>query len=320
MKNSIWNAVEEAHIIAVGGHIRPDGDCVGSCSAMYSYIKKVYPDKEVYVYFDKVPAVFGYINAVNEAITDYRDVMADLFISLDLSDPERLGDAKPYFDNADITINIDHHISNPGFADINCVFPDSSSTCEVVYELFDDAFIDKEIAEALYTGIVHDTGVFQYSCAGKRTMEIAGILVEKGIDKSRIIDESFYEKTYKQNLILGRCLLESYLCLENKCIVSVATAEIMKEYEADTEDLDGIVNQLRITKGVKAAVFIYELSDKEYKVSLRANGDVNVSRAAVIFGGGGHIKAAGCTLRGELSEELPKLISEVDKSIKEAGE
>ena len=246
--------------------------------------------------------------------------MADLFISLDLSDPERLGDAKPYFDNADITINIDHHISNPGFADINCVFPDSSSTCEVVYELFDDAFIDKEIAEALYTGIVHDTGVFQYSCAGKRTMEIAGILVEKGINKSRIIDESFYEKTYKQNLILGRCLLESYLCLENKCIVSVATAEIMKEYEADTEDLDGIVNQLRITKGVKAAVFIYELSDKEYKVSLRANGDVNVSRAAAVFGGGGHIKAAGCTLRGELSEELPKLISEVDKSIKEAGE
>lgn len=109
-------------------------------------------------------------------------------------------------------------------------------------------------------------------------------------------------------------------CLENKCIVSVATAEIMKEYEADTEDLDGIVNQLRITKGVKAAVFIYELSDKEYKVSLRANGDVNVSRAAAVFGGGGHIKAAGCTLRGELSEELPKLISEVDKSIKEAGE
>ena len=250
MKNSIWKAVKEAHIIAVGGHIRPDGDCVGACSAMYYYIKKVYTDKDVYVYFD----------------------------------------------NADKTINIDHHISNPGFADINCVFPDSSSTCEVIYELFDDKCIDMEIAEALYTGIVHDTGVFQYSCAGRRTMEIAGALSEKGINKSRIIDESFYEKTYKQNLILGRCLLESYLCLENQCIVSVATAEIMKEYDADTEDLEGIVNQLRITKGVKAAVFIYELSDKEYKVSLRANQNVNVSSAEAVFGGGGHIKAAGCTL------------------------
>ncbi len=320
MKNSIWKAVKDAEIIAVGGHIRPDGDCVGSCSAMYAYIKKVYPKKEVYVYFDKVPVVFNYIKAVNEAITDYHDVSADLFISLDVSDPERLGNAKPYFDNAKKTINIDHHISNPGFADINYVFPDSSSTCQVVYELFDDELIDTEIAEALYTGIVHDTGVFQYSCAKKRTMEIAGLLAEKGINKTKIIDESFYEKTYKQNLILGRCLLESHLELDGKCIISVATADIMKEYEADTQDLEGIVNQLRITKGVKAAVFIYELSDREYKVSLRANGDVDVSRAAAVFGGGGHIKAAGCTLYGELSEELPKLISEIDKSIKEAGE
>ncbi len=318
MKNSIWNAVKEACVIVIGGHIRPDGDCVGSCAAMYNYIKKLYPQKELFICLDKIPDVFAYIRAVDEAASDPGDISADLFISLDASDPERLGDAKIYFDKAKKTINIDHHISNPGFADINYVFPDASSTCEVIYELLDYDMIDTRIAEALYTGIVHDTGVFQYSCAKRRTMEIAGALDEKGINKTKIIDESFYEKTYKQNLMLGRCLLESRLLLDGDCIISVATADIMREYEADAQDLEGIVSQLRMTRGVKVAVFVYELSAGEYKVSLRANGNIDVSRIASVFGGGGHVKASGCTLYGGLDSEIPKLISEIEKSIKEA--
>lgn len=314
-KNDVYKCIEASDTIAIGGHVRPDGDCTGSCLAFYQYIRKVYPDKKVYVYSDKIPEIFNYIKGYEAASSEDLPESPDLFISLDCSSIDRLVDGGKRFSEAKYTVNIDHHISNTGFAQINMVESAASSTCEVIFGLFDEDVIDSDIATALYTGIIHDTGVFAYSNTSRRTMEIGGFLIEKGIDTDRIIDESFYEKTYKQNLLLGRCLLESRLILDGRCIISVATREIMDEYEATPEDFEGIVNQLRITKGVKVAIFIYQLSEDEYKVSMRANGSVDVSRAAVVFGGGGHVKAAGCSLRGNLKEELDKLIDEVKKQI-----
>ncbi len=315
MKNSVWDIVENSDTIAIGGHVRPDGDCAGSCLAFYQYIKKVYPDKTVTLFSDKIPEVFNYIKGYEMA--DLKEILKplDLFISLDCSSPDRLYDKGEYFNLAKHTINIDHHISNTGFAQLNFVEPKASSTCEVVFGLFDKSMIDLDIATALYTGIIHDTGVFAYSNTSGKTMEIAGFLLEKGVDAAKIIDESFYEKTYKQNLVLGRCILESRLILSDKCIISTATEDIMKEYDVTPADLEGIVSQLRLTKGVKAAIFIYQLNEGEYKVSLRANGNVDVSRAALEFGGGGHVKAAGCTLYGNLEEETEKIIAAVEKQI-----
>lgn len=315
MKNSVWDIVENSDTIAIGGHVRPDGDCAGSCLAFYQYIKKVYPDKTVTLFSDKIPEVFNYIKGYEMA--DLKEILKplDLFISLDCSSPDRLYDKGEYFNLAKHTINIDHHISNTGFARLNFVEPKASSTCEVVFGLFDKSMIDLDIATALYTGIIHDTGVFAYSNTSGKTMEIAGFLLEKGVDAAKIIDESFYEKTYKQNLVLGRCILESRLILSDKCIISTATEDIMKEYDVTPADLEGIVSQLRLTKGVKAAIFIYQLNEGEYKVSLRANGNVDVSRAALEFGGGGHVKAAGCTLYGNLEEETEKIIAAVEKQI-----
>ncbi len=319
MKNKIWEMVNDAKIIAIGGHIRPDGDCVGSCVSMYQYIKKICPDKQVYVYFDEVQEIFDYLIKKAECIFDYRDVSADLFMTVDASDMKRLGDAGIYIEKAEHVINIDHHISNTLFGDINVVYPESSSTCEVLYELFNEELIDKDIAESLFTGIIHDTGVFQYSNVSKRTMEIGGILKEKGIDSDRIIDETFYEKTYKQNLLLGRCLLSSKLYLDGKCIVSIATKETFDEFDAVFSDTEGIVNQLRITKGIKVAAFIYELCEDEYKVSLRANQNVDVSKVCAVFGGGGHVKAAGCTLYGDIDTQLERLLEQIDIQIQDAG-
>ncbi len=311
MKNDIFNAIEMSDTIAVGGHVRPDGDCAGACLAVYQYIRKVYPDKKVYVYSDKIPEVFSYIKGYEAAKPDEITEPVDLFISLDCSSVDRHCDQGKCFNSAKHTVNIDHHISNNGFAQINLVEPKASSTCEVVFGLFDESVIDSDIATALYTGIVHDTGVFTYSNTSRKTMETAGFLLEKDIDTDKIIDESFYEKTYKQNLILGRCILESRLILDGKVIVSVATEELMKEYDVTAQDLEGIVNQLRLTKGVKAAVFVYQLKENEYKVSLRANGSTDVSKVAVSFGGGGHVKAAGCTLYGDLCGQMEKLISRI---------
>ena len=124
----------------------------------------------------------------------------------------------------------------------------------------------------------------------------AAKLISYGFDFSRLIEETFYEKTYLQTQILGRALLESILFMDGKCVVSVIDRKTMDFYGASPQDLEGIVSQLRSIKGVECAIFMYETGVLEYKVSMRSGGLVNVSQIASYFGGGGHVRAAGCTM------------------------
>ena len=146
-------------------------------------------------------------------------------------------------------------------------------------------------------------------------MEIAGKLMETGIDYSKIIDETFYTKTFEQNQILGKALTESRLYLDQKVIASVVTMEDMRQYRVLPKHLDGIVNQLRVTKGVEAAVFLYETQDGAFKVSARSNGRVNVAEIAVKFGGGGHARAAGCSMEGTPEEIISTITEEIKRQL-----
>jgi len=295
----ILDEVRGAKSVAISGHIRPDGDCVGSCMGLYLYLTKELPDAKVDVFLEKPSDVFNCIRGIDEIkdATLYQNAVYDVFIVLDCS-KERLGDAEVIFDNGKKTINIDHHISNAGCGDVNYLRADASSASELVYELLEEDKVDEEIAKALYIGIVHDTGVFQYSNTTPATLRVVAELVKFGFDFPKIIEETFYEKTYAQNRIMGRALLESELYLDGKVIVSVISKELMELYGVTGKDLDGIINQMRNTKGVECAVFLYELDDREYKVSMRSGGLVNVSAIAQHFGGGGHVRAAGCTVKG----------------------
>ncbi|BBF42888.1 3'-to-5' oligoribonuclease A, Bacillus type [Lachnospiraceae bacterium KM106-2] len=316
--NDILKKISGAKRIAIAGHVRPDGDCIGSCMAMYNYILNNYHIGIVNVFLEFVPEKFSYIDHVEDVITDYScEADYDLFISLDCGDTERLGQAYKYFEAAKDTINIDHHISNTKFAAINHVEPESSSTCETLYGLLDEKKLDLSVATALYTGIVHDTGVFKHSNTGKRTMEIAGSLLEYGVNNSAIIDESFYQKTYLQNQLLGRCLIESMLVLDGKCIVSVIRKEMLDFYGATSKDTDGIIDQLRVTSGVEVAMLVIENDYQVYKVSMRSNDLVDVSKIAVYFGGGGHIKAAGCTICGTAHDVMNNILKLVDAQLRE---
>ena len=243
--------------VAIAGHIRPDGDCVGSCMAIYNYICDNFPNIEADVYLEEIQNVFSFIKNTDNIISVFdSDEEYDLCIVVDCSDLNRLGDAKKYFETAKKTICIDHHISNQSYADINYIIPDASSTCELVYGLLEESCIDKAIAEAIYTGMVHDTGVFQYTNTSEKTMNIAGKLMSKGIEFSKIIDDTFNKKSYVQNQILGRALLESILLLDGKCIVSGLTRKEMVFYGVTHQDFDGIVSQLRVTEGVDCAIFL----------------------------------------------------------------
>jgi bifunctional oligoribonuclease and PAP phosphatase NrnA len=306
--------------IAIAGHVRPDGDCIGSCTALYLYLKQNKEEfgiEQIDVYLEPFGNEFRILTGVDEIRHTYEcEEEYDLFISLDCGSLDRLGNALKYFETAKKTLNIDHHISNQSFGKINHVIADASSTCEVLFTIMEEERITKEIAECLYVGIIHDTGVFKHSNTSEKTMNIAGKLISKGIDFSTLIDESFYAKTYMQNQILGRCLMESILVLGGKVVFSSISRKMLDFYGASSSDLDGIIDQLRVTKGTEVAIFVYETEPNEYKVSMRSNGEVNVSKIAVYFGGGGHIKAAGCTLRGSVHDVINNLTLHIDAQLK----
>ena len=303
--------LEGAREVALGGHIRPDGDCVGSVMSIYQYIKKNMSNVEVKVFLETPSSVFNCVRGIEE-IDSNMDTLHeyDIFIALDCTD-DRLGKAEPIFKRAKKKINIDHHVSNSGCGDINIVVPDASSTCEVVYELMDFEKLDIEIAKTLYIGMIHDTGVFKYSNTSPKTLNIAAKLISFGFDFSKIIDETFYEKTYIQTLVCGRAVSESVRFMDEKCIFSVVDKEMMEFYGVEPKDLDGIIHQLRTIKGIECAIFMYQTGSMEYKVSMRSNGNVNVALVASFFGGGGHMRAAGCTMRGTVHDVINNLSTRI---------
>lgn len=307
-----------AKTILILGHIRPDGDCIGTCLGLFNYVKAVYPQVDVTVYLENPPERFDYLSGFDQICSTLMpDMLFDLCICIDASDKDRLGEGGEAFASAKDTLCIDHHITNTQYAATNIVEPKASSSSEVLYGLLDEHRITKNIAECLYTGIIHDTGIFKYSSTSAKTMQIAGKLMETGIDFSNIIDGSFFRKTYVQNQILGRALLESILFLDGKCIFSIVRLKDMKFYGVTSKDLDGIVEQLRITDGVECAIFAYETEPQCYKVSLRSNTDLNVAKIAGFFGGGGHVKAAGCNMSGSLHDVVNNLSEHIVKQMEE---
>lgn len=311
-----WNFdayINNAKSVAIAGHIRPDGDCIGSCMALYHYIRDNYPSVDLKVYLEEISTKFFYIKDASEVILHEvsENEAPDLFISIDCGDKERLGFAAVLLNKAKTSLNIDHHISNTKFAKENWVRSDAAAACEILCDIFDEERIGYDTAVALYTGIIHDSGVLKYSNTTKNTLNAAGMLVNKGIPFTDIINDSFYQKTYLQNQILGRALLESVLFYGGKCIFSVISKREMDFYGVSPADLDGIVNQLLITEGVEVAIFMYELGMQQYKVSLRSNKYIDVNKVVQKFGGGGHVRAAGCTMNGRVHDIINSLSNEV---------
>lgn len=309
--------IDQAGSIVILGHVNPDGDCVGSCLAVYNYIKEWDSSKAVTVRLERAPSKYNYLSGFDAIETEAGKETYDLCICLDSSDEERLGDFKPCFERSAKTICIDHHITNRGYAQENVIDGHASSACEVVYGQLDENKISKNTAECIYTGIIHDTGVFKYSNTSRKTMEIAGKMMEKGIDFGTIIDGSFYKKTYMQSQILGRALLESITFLDGRCIFSVVRKKDMGFYGVDKSDLDGIVDQLRVIDGIECAIFLYETGVHQFKVSLRSNSIVDVSKIAAYFGGGGHIRAAGCTMSGSVHDVVNNLSVHIEEQLQQ---
>ena len=283
--------ISKAKTIAITGHIHPDGDCIGSCLALKQYILDNYSGKKVDVYLESISTEFRFLSHAQEIITESKDDESyDLFFVLDCGSEDRYEPFATMVRCAKTLIGIDHHISNDGFGDFYKIDPQASATCEVLCQIFEEDKISKECAQCLYTGIVHDTGVFKHSNTTRKTMEYAGMLLEKGVSTTKIIDA------------------------DGQIIISNLSEQDFEELHASTSDSDGIIDQLRITKGVEAAIFLYPI-ENGYKVSMRSNEKVKVSEIAKTHGGGGHIRAAGCSMKGTLKDIQSTIISEITEQL-----
>lgn len=287
--------IENSNNIVIAGHISPDGDAICSSLALAMAIEKM--GKAPIVLLEDFGSTYDYIEGKSLIYKEnYNDIEnIDLFISADCADIERLGNYKVVFEKAKKTVNIDHHISNNNFAGLNIVNPKSSSTSEIMFEIINHiGAIDFNIATALYTGIVFDTGGFKYNCTSKRTHQIAGELIEQGIDTSKIHSIILTIHSLESSRLLAKAINNIYI--EDDIIISTLSMEEIKSLEATSNSTGTIIPYLLDTKFVNIAIFLYEKEDGSIKVSFRSK-SIDVNKIANYFGGGGHILASGATLK-----------------------
>ena len=315
MNNLIDDLIKDYKKIAIVGHVRPDGDCIGASLALYNYIDLLDSNIKKYIYLEEINSSFSFLKN-SDSIKSKKDIEDfDLVICLDCADIFRVGIIRDLNIKYKKSICIDHHVSNRGFADINIINPQASSTCEVLFDLLDKEKINKSIAECLYTGIVSDTGIFRYPATSVNTMKIASYLMSKKINFSKIIDDTYITKTYKQQKLLAKAIDNANLFFDNKCIISFIANDYLKELEAAPQDLDGIAGVLRDTKGIEISVFIHELDNSIFKISFRSKEYIDVNELASKFDGGGHIRAAGGRSKDTLEATIDKLKLEIKNVI-----
>ena len=308
--------IEQAASIAILGHTNPDGDCLGSTLGLKAYILNRYPEKKVNVYLQEANEKFAFLPGFSDIVHVPSTRHYELCIICDCNGYDRVGDFRIIAEHADTVFVADHHIPGAQTFENGSIRPEASSASEVVYDLLDPAYINKDCASCLYTGIVHDTGVFKYNCTSPHTMEIAANLMATGIDFGFIIDDSYYTRTYAQQQVMGRVLMESLMIMDRRCLAGWLTMKDMRFYNVTSRDIDGIVSIMRETRDIDCALFIYEVSNQTYKVSLRSNNEqLDVAKVAAAFGGGGHKMAAGCSLQGSYYDVINNITKELSKQM-----
>ena len=317
----ILELVKNCTRIGLTGHENPDGDCTGACCGLALYLRKVLPEAVVDIYLE--PPAENLIRNIPGADTIIYEVTGneekyDAFIVLD-SAPSRVGKPLELYNRAGLKINIDHHRTNPGAGDTECYIDGkASSACELVYNVIDREEIDAQIAQALYVGIVTDTGVFQYSNTSESTMRAAGSLMSYGFDHTAVIREVFFERTPKQARVLGTALIKAEPLLDGKLILCCFDKKTMDELGAGRKDLDGISAQLLLTEGADCSVFFHETEPGIWRASMRSLHVTDVSSIAAKHEGGGHLRAAGFTIRTDIHTAIKDITDDIAQQLRRA--
>ena len=314
--DNILEEIKKANKIVIVTHETPDGDAMGSSLGMSLALKQI--GKDVDVIIPDYSKVFDFMPDVQNIKKESEIKEYDLAIALDSSDLKRVAGME-YFENAKVNIAIDHHAKNQMFGDYNFVNPSAPACAEIVAGLLDFLGVElsKEIGECLLTGIITDTGGFQYAGVTDATFELAAELLRKGINVSELYRRVLKIKTKPSFKLMKLAISRMEMFEDEKIAFTYLNDEDEKNVNAEIGDHEGIVDIGRDIEGVQVSIFIREREDlKGYKVSLRSNGDINVADLCFLLGGGGHKNAAGCTILGDIETVKNKILTEVRKVLK----
>ncbi len=313
--DQILKCIKKSKNIVIVTHENPDGDAVGSSLAMYHALKGL--KKNVDIIIPEYAKCFNELPGIEEVIKE-SDKVYDLAISLDAATDKLLNVWVKYFREADQRIVIDHHSTNTMFGDINYVDLSAPACAQVVYMLIKHYRwkITPEIGTCIMAGIITDTGGFQYSGVSRDTFNIAAELLDAGVNISKVYKKVFDTKT-KSSFELRRIALDRMEFLEDdKIAFTYITNDDERKVNAGVGDYEGIVSEGRSIEGVEVSIFLHELKDGEFKISLRSNSYVNVSDVCIMFGGGGHIRAAGAKMTADPLVIRDKVVNEVKRQLK----
>ncbi|MDX9917340.1 MAG: bifunctional oligoribonuclease/PAP phosphatase NrnA [Gudongella sp.] len=311
----IKDLIDESKNISIVSHVNPDGDNMGSVLALGISLTKIKGTVDM-VMSDSIPEDYRFLPGVDllKGYGEPRENIDILFV-LDCSDLMRLGENQKLAETAKVIVNIDHHVSNEMFGDINIVDPQSSSTGEMIFSFLEslELPIDREIATCIYTAISTDTGRFTYQNVTGKTHIIISKLYDYGINGYEINKNLYQNRSLKRTQLFIKILSGIELMFDGKFALASVSIDMLNETGASMEDTEGVVEFLRDTASVEAACLLKEISKDEIKVSLRTKETVDANAVCNVFGGGGHIRASGCTINGNLMDAGKMMTEEIEK-------
>jgi phosphoesterase RecJ-like protein len=315
-RDNVIEYIKNSEIVGITFHTSPDGDSLGSALGLLIALKRL--NKKAYIISkEKLPETFRFLPYSSEITGNVSQIFpnTDTVVTLDCGNVERLNWESTLENRNFRVINIDHHLSNSQYGDINYVDTTKSSVGEIIYQLVKEleVDIDKELATCLYTSILTDTGGFRYSNTTTLTHSIVGELIGTGVEFSDIYRRIYEDKKYSRIKLYGKVIQKLYLHNSKICIMEVSK-EMLKETNEGNGDTSDLISIGMNIDEVEVAVLFKE-SDDGVKVSLRSKYDFDVRKLAEIFGGGGHAKAAGLHLRKSMDEAKRLVINEIEKGL-----
>ena len=315
MIKRIIDQLQKCQSVLVSSHANPDGDAIGALLATGLALKAMHKDVHMYNQ-NAIPAVYRFLPAVH-SISHHVDAIEDFdtIVVLDCGSLGRVGEKAPQIHKGQNLINIDHHVTNTRFGDMHLIDANACATSEIVYRLIKKlgVKIDCAIATAIYTGILTDTGSFRFSSTNQQAFAICAEMIGCGANPYEVAQNVYGHYSLGRIKLLNLALDSLEISPNGKLSIMSLTQRMLDMTHTQTEDIDGIINYARRIEDVKVAALIHEVAGfgrerRQYHVSLRSDGDVNVALIAARFGGGGHASAAGFSVEAALSELKYKII------------
>jgi len=299
-------------------HVSPDGDTIGSALALHASLLSM--GKNSTLICDDTPAKhYEFLYEKYSIVAPEKAQTAPVSIAIDCADFKRMGRSRLQFEKSPTTINIDHHFSNPSYATYNYVEGHASSTGEIIHELLKQLVItiNLEIATYLYTAISTDTGSFSYSNTTPKCHLLACEFIELGIDVARLSSQLMNSRSLGKTRLLSLAISKLELFFDDKIGLIYIEQSDLAALGVRPEDCESIVDYIRDIDTVEIAIFIREMNNNKYKISMRSKLYADVGSIAQVYGGGGHVRAAGCPIAGDFNEIKADLISSAERLLHE---